>query len=104
MRGDIGLDFSQDVLAVHELDSDGHHMGLCGQRPVQDCRGNSNTSIQLFLICSWGSRVAFPELCSWTSPSSLTFFFVFDEALKDEDEMQVVLRVAQRQHGDASHA
>lgn len=36
--------------------------------------------------------------------SSLTFVFVFDEALKDEDEVEVVLRVAQRQHGDASHA
>lgn len=45
-----------------------------------------------------------PGLCSLTSPSRLTFLFVFDEALKDEDEMKVVLRVAQRQHGDASHA
>ena len=34
----------------------------------------------------------------------LTFVFVFDEALKDEDEVQVILCVTQRQHGDASHA
>lgn len=34
----------------------------------------------------------------------LTFVFVFDEALKDEDEVEVVLCVTQRQHGDASHA
>lgn len=34
----------------------------------------------------------------------LTFVFVFDEALKDEDEVEVILRVTQRQHGDASHA
>lgn len=28
VRGDVGLDLPQDVLAVHELDPDGHHMGL----------------------------------------------------------------------------
>lgn len=39
--------------------------------------------------------------CPLTSP---TFVFAFDEALEDEDEMEVVLRVAQRQHGDAAHA
>lgn len=44
---------------------------------------------------------AFSWICPLTSPTCLS---VFDEALKDEDEMEVVLRVAQRQHGDASHA
>lgn len=34
----------------------------------------------------------------------LTFVFVFGEALKDEDEVEVVLCVTQRQHGDSSHA
>lgn len=57
-----------------------------------------------FLICRWGKRVAFGGRCSLTSPSCLTSLLVLDEALKDEDEMEVVLRVAQRQHGDAAHA
>lgn len=34
----------------------------------------------------------------------LTFATVSDETLQDEDEVEVALRVAQRQHGDAPHA
>lgn len=44
-----------------------------------------------------------PKPLSLLSPP-LTFVFVFDEALKDEDEVEVVFCVTQRQHGDASHA
>lgn len=51
--------------------------------------------------CGRGDGVPFPWICPLTPP---TFLNAFDEALKDEDEMEVVLRVAQRQHGDASHA
>lgn len=47
-----------------------------------------NSADPLFLLCL----------------ASLTFVFVFDEALEDEDEVEVVLCVTQRQHGDASHA
>lgn len=51
------------------------------------------------------TRVPWGDLCGWTSPPfRLTFLFALEEALKDEDEMEVVLRVAQRQHGDAAHA
>lgn len=28
VRGDVGSDLPQDVLAVHQLDSDGHHQRL----------------------------------------------------------------------------
>lgn len=34
----------------------------------------------------------------------LTFATVSDETLQDEDEVEVALRVAQCQHGDAPHA
>lgn len=34
----------------------------------------------------------------------LTSAFVPDEPLEDEDEVEVVLGVTQRQHSDASHA
>lgn len=31
VRGDVGSDLSQDVLAIHKLDSDGHQKGLWGE-------------------------------------------------------------------------
>lgn len=105
MSGDVGSDLSQDVLPVHKLDPDGHHRGLWEEKekkltsvrtvtpPTGGWSEISHFSLHL-------SANPLPSFCFLP----LTFVFVFDEALKDEDEVEVVLRVTQRQHGDASHA
>lgn len=64
--------------------------------------GSADTSqFKTEAVAGFQHKGAFSWICPLTSP---TFLFAFDEALKDEDKMEVVLCVAQRQHGDASHA
>lgn len=96
MRRDVGSDLSQDVLPVQQLDSDGHQNGVWEETELSQC--HSFTFLDFHIKAS-----TFTErfLVNFLLP--LTSISVLDEALQDEDEMEVVLSVTQRQHSNASH-
>lgn len=96
MRRDVGSDLSQDVLPAQQLDSDGHQNGVWEETELSQC--HSFTFLDFHINAS-----TFIERFQVNFLLPLTSISVLDEALQDEDEMEVVLSVTQRQHSNASH-